>query len=51
MGEQMAYYRFSDLASSKTPRERLSNLGVEAISTAELFTILIRSAVEGMNVL
>lgn len=51
MGEQMTTYRISDLASSERPRERLANLGAEAISNTELIAILMRSGVEGMNVL
>jgi len=44
-------YRITDLASSDRPRERLSTLGAEAISNAELIAILLRSGVEGINVL
>jgi DNA repair protein RadC len=51
MGEQRTNYRISDLASSERPRERLANLGAEAISNAELIAILMRSGIEGMNVL
>jgi DNA repair protein RadC len=51
MGEHNTYYRISDLASSERPRERLASLGAEALSNAELIAILLRSGVEGMNVL
>ncbi len=51
MGEQRVYYRISDLDSSERPRERLAKLGPEAISDGELLAILMRSGVEGMNVL
>jgi DNA repair protein RadC len=51
MGEHNTYYRISDLASSERPRERLAALGAEALSNAELIAILLRSGVEGMNVL
>jgi DNA repair protein RadC len=44
-------YRITDLASSDRPRERLSMLGAEAISNAELIAILLRSGVEGINVI
>jgi DNA repair protein RadC len=51
MGDPSINYRISDLASSERPRERLAKLGAEAISNAELVAILMRSGVEGMNVL
>jgi DNA repair protein RadC len=51
MGEHNTNYRISDLASSERPRERLASLGAEALSNAELIAILLRSGVEGMNVL
>lgn len=51
MGEWRTNYRKSDLASSERPRGRLANLGAEAISNAELIAILMRSEVEGMDVL
>lgn len=44
-------YRISDLASSDRPRERLSAMGAEALSNAELVAILLRSGVKGMNVI
>jgi DNA repair protein RadC len=51
MGEHSMNYRISDLVSSERPRERLASLGAEALSNAELIAILLRSGVEGMNVL
>jgi DNA repair protein RadC len=51
MGEQRTNYRISDLTSSERPRERLAALGAESLSNAELIAILLRSGVEGMNVL
>jgi DNA repair protein RadC len=51
MGAQDTNYRISDLASSDRPRERLAKLGAEALSNSELIAILMRSGVEGMNVL
>jgi DNA repair protein RadC len=50
MGQEEPRYRIADLATSDRPRERLANLGAEALSNAELIAILIRSGVEGMNV-
>lgn len=51
MGDQGAYYRITDLASSDRPRERLALLGAKALSNAELIAILLRSGIEGRNVL
>jgi DNA repair protein RadC len=49
MGEMNASYRITDLATTDRPRERLANLGPNALSNAELIAILLRSGVEGMN--
>lgn len=42
-------YRITDLASSDRPRERLANLGPQALNTAELLAILLRVGVQGEN--
>jgi len=51
MGQKQTRYRIADLATSERPRERLANLGAEALSNAELLAILMRSGVKGINVL
>ncbi len=51
MGDQDVRYRITDLASSDRPRERLALLGAKALSNAELIAILLRSGIEGRNVL
>jgi len=51
MEEHRISYRISDLDSSERPRERLAHSGSEALSNAELVAILLRSGVEGRNVL
>lgn len=43
------HYRITELASSDKPRERLTTLGAEVISNAELIAILLRSGIEGKN--
>ena len=40
-------YRISDLQESDRPRERLSALGAQALSNAELIAILLRVGVVG----
>jgi hypothetical protein len=40
-------YRITDLASSDRPRERLEQLGPEALSNAELIAILLRVGIQG----
>lgn len=42
-------YRITDLATSERPRERLINLGPQALNTAELLAILVRVGVKGEN--
>ena len=42
-------YRIADLQESDRPRERLVQLGAEALSTAELLGILLRVGVPGEN--
>ena len=42
-------YRITDLESHERPRERLLQLGPEALSTAELLGILIRTGISGRN--
>lgn len=42
-------YRITDLASSERPRERLAQLGPQALSNAELLAILLRVGVRGEN--
>ena len=51
MGDRPASYRITDLASTDRPRERLASLGAKALSNAELIAILLRSGIEGKNVL
>ncbi|WKZ37628.1 MAG: DNA repair protein RadC [Anaerolineales bacterium] len=42
-------YRISDLHESDRPRERLSSLGPQALTNAELIAILLRVGVQGEN--
>ena len=42
-------YRITDLHESDRPRERLSALGPQALSNAELLAILLRVGVQGEN--
>lgn len=49
MREQTASYRITDLDESERPRERLANLGAQALSDAELLAILLRVGVQGAN--
>ena len=42
-------YRIADLHESDRPRERLANLGPQALSNAELIAILLRVGVTGEN--
>lgn len=42
-------YRIKDFSSDERPRERLANIGAEALSNAELIAILIRVGVKGEN--
>lgn len=49
MSEQRNTYRITDLNESERPRERLEQLGAEALSEAELIAILLRSGIPGEN--
>jgi DNA repair protein RadC len=49
MDEQDAAYRITDLAESDRPRERLAQLGPQALTNAELIAILLRVGVKGEN--
>jgi DNA repair protein RadC len=49
MGDTKKGYRITDLASSERPRERLINLGAQALSNAELIAILLGSGRRGVN--
>jgi DNA repair protein RadC len=42
-------YRIADLAADERPRERLAQLGAQALSTSELLAILVRVGVAGEN--
>ena len=47
--ERPATYRITDLATNERPRERLAELGAQALTNAELIAILLRVGVEGEN--
>lgn len=47
--EQGTYYRITDLEASERPRERLAEIGAQALSTAELLAILLRTGLPGEN--
>jgi DNA repair protein RadC len=47
--ESPATYRITDLTASERPRERLAELGPQALSNAELLAILLRVGVQGEN--
>ena len=47
--ESPATYRITDLSASERPRERLAELGPQALSNAELIAILLRVGIEGEN--
>lgn len=47
--EAPATYRITDLSTSERPRERLAELGPQALSNAELIAILLRVGIEGEN--
>jgi DNA repair protein RadC len=49
MSEQYSTFRITDLAEAERPRERLANLGPQALSNAELLAILLRVGVTGEN--
>ncbi|KPL77241.1 RadC family protein [Bellilinea caldifistulae] len=45
----MVYYRITDWEASERPRERLAEIGAQALSTAELLAILLRTGLPGEN--
>ncbi len=47
--ENSATYRITDLTASDRPRERLAELGPQALSNAELLAILLRVGIQGEN--
>ncbi len=47
--ESQAAYRITDLEVTDRPRERLAELGAQALSNAELLAILLRVGVQGEN--
>lgn len=47
--EQSISYRITDLVTSERPRERLIEMGAQALSTAELLAILLRVGTAGEN--
>ena len=47
--ESGAAYRITDLNESERPRERLAELGPQALSNAELLAILLRVGIQGEN--
>jgi DNA repair protein RadC len=49
MADEISTYRIMDLDKSERPRERLANLGAEALTNAELLAILLRVGVQGEN--
>jgi DNA repair protein RadC len=51
MRETNASYRLSDMPPDERPRERLSRVGPQSLSQAELIAILLRTGVPGENVL
>lgn len=48
--DERPVYRITDLHESERPRERLRNLGAQALSNAELLAILLRTGLPGENV-
>jgi DNA repair protein RadC len=49
MPERPTSHRISEIAPSERPRERLANLGPQALSNAEILAILLRIGVQGEN--
>ena len=47
--ETQSVYRITDLEESDRPRERLAELGPQALSNAELIAILLRVGIKGEN--
>ncbi len=49
--KQHLYYTIHDLPADTRPRERLTRLGAEGLSDAELIAIVLRSGARGINVI
>ena len=49
MAEDKYSYRIADMAVNDRPRERLAQVGAEALSNAELIAILLRVGIKGEN--
>ena len=49
MRETSTAYRITDLSTTDRPRERLAELGPQALTNAELVAILLRVGIEGEN--
>ncbi len=51
MREATLPYRIADIEPGERPRERLERLGAQSLTTAELLAILLRTGVQGENVI
>ena len=49
VAERTAAYRIMDLEETDRPRERLAELGAQALTNAELIAILLRTGMAGEN--
>jgi DNA repair protein RadC len=49
--ESSTPYRITDMDENERPRERLARLGAQSLSNAELIAILLRTGVQGENVI
>jgi len=49
MGDEQNTYRISDLATTDRPRERLAEVGAQALNNDELLAILLRTGLPGEN--
>ncbi len=49
--ESATPYRITDMDETERPRERLARLGAQSLSNAELIAILLRTGVQGENVI
>ena len=47
----MTYVIIQDMPADERPRERLAHVGPQALSTAELLAIILRTGVKGENVI
>lgn len=47
--ESLPSYRITDMDETERPRERLAQVGAEALKTAELLAILLRVGIQGEN--